>query len=504
MVEQLEGRVDRIQQLKTNVERLHQKQTDVVEKSTLVQQKYAHHDTSAADFDPDRTFADGRVHRIAGQKMQMLGEMPAHGQDMAGNQDGDVAQQKQDGGKNKAQSGGKKAWYSRPITPGTLRVIVRDQIVQMVAPILGGGAKKPQPQQQGHTVAQGHDASGAGGVSSVDSSALINDQNIGTIEKYVEQHLMTRKQAWLEREGGGEGGGEGGLGAAGKNASVDQNIMSAFASMRPNMASMHPNMGGLKSRFGHEDHDSGGVYHDGKDGLRMQTPEMDGVNDYDHSTAGGVSGGGHDDHNVHKAAEQLRSSKRAVDHGSNELQSIDEAVARSCLVFSRTNPLRLLCFYIYTSELWSIFFTGVALAYSIYLLILPELPPDVYTPLSASQITGPRTFLWADIFDIVSAFVLLVETFVGVVALGFIIGPNTYMRISGFHMFDLIVLVVTIWDYIASYALGVRGASLRAFRMLRVFRVLVRIKPLGSMKRIMRALQFGMFVCVCVCVCLCV
>ncbi len=481
VVEQLEERVDRIQQLKTNVQRLHQKQTDVREKSTLVEQSYAHHDTSA-EFDPDLTFADGRVHRIAGKKIQILGEMPAHGQNMAGDDHGGETAH-QDGGKNKAQSGvAKKAWYSRPITPGTLRGIVRDQIVLMVAPVFGAG-KKPQlqqqQQQQANTRAQGQDASGTGGVSSVDSSLLVTDENIGQIEKYVEQHLMDRKQAWLDR-----GGNHAGDLDADKNSSVEQNVMSVVASMRPSM-------GALKSQLGHGDHQSDGV------ATRGQTLDIDDTNrnggPQGHNSNPGGLNGEYDD--AHKVAEQLKSSKH-VDRATHEIISIEVTVARSCLLlcggFSRTNPLRLACFYMYTSQLWSTFFTSVALAYSLYLLVLPELPPDVYSPLSASQITGPRMFLWVDIFDVVSAFVLLLETFVGVVALGFIVGQNTYMRISGFHIFDVLVLIVTLWDYIATYALGVRGASLRAFRMLRVFRVLVKIQPLGSMKRIMRAMQFGM------------
>jgi len=80
--------------------------------------------------------------------------------------------------------------------------------------------------------------------------------------------------------------------------------------------------------------------------------------------------------------------------------------------------------------------------------------------------------------------------FNGIIALGFCWSPNTWLRCSDFHKLDALVLLVTAGEYVAAI-LGSNSVTLRPFRLLRVFRAIVKIKSFLGVKTIIRTLRQG-------------
>lgn len=175
-----------------------------------------------------------------------------------------------------------------------------------------------------------------------------------------------------------------------------------------------------------------------------------------------------------------------------EPRHLVEAVPVSCQLLwggcSRTSLLRMKCFDVYKSTSWSTFFLCVTLANSIYISILPELIDD-----SQAQLKGvKRQVTWLDAFDFLSAAVLLFEVATGIIALGFSGRPNTWLHVSDFHKLDLLVLAVTIAEYVGIFVFGLKGVTIRPFRLMRIFRAIIRIKAFSGIKTIIITLRQGL------------
>mmetsp|Transcript_3722 Transcript_3722/g.9015 ORF Transcript_3722/g.9015 Transcript_3722/m.9015 type:complete len:2275 (-) Transcript_3722:103-6927(-) len=177
-----------------------------------------------------------------------------------------------------------------------------------------------------------------------------------------------------------------------------------------------------------------------------------------------------------------------------EPRTIDEAVEVSCKWlfggFSRKSVTRLKCFDVYKSPSWSTFFLVVTMANSIFISILPEISAE--SASSSFSVGEPRQISWLDSVDVASAVVLFFEILVGCIALGFWGAPTTWMRSSDFHKLDMFVLLVTISEYILAFGFGITGVTMRPFRLLRVFRAITTIRAFSGIKTIIITLKQGL------------
>lgn len=150
--------------------------------------------------------------------------------------------------------------------------------------------------------------------------------------------------------------------------------------------------------------------------------------------------------------------------------------------FTRKSPFRMKCFEIYNSSSWAGFFFTVTLANCIYIGIAPAVSDAEFD-------TGPGISA-GEIFDYICVLILVAEMFSGCVAIGAFEGDHTWLRCSNYHKLDLIVLMVTVSEFIASIY-GVRGLTLRPFRLLRVFRAVTTVKMFYGVKAIIKTLSKG-------------
>ena len=178
----------------------------------------------------------------------------------------------------------------------------------------------------------------------------------------------------------------------------------------------------------------------------------------------------------------------AVVDVEREPSTMEDSVAISCPLifggFSRRSPVRQQCFDIKHNLWWQSFFLGVTVANSLYIAIAPEISEGGVEALKNNPSPGE---FW---FDIICAGVMGFEVLVGIIAYGFVQSKNTYLRNSGFHKLDFICLLATILEYVGT-TFNMPDITMRPFRMLRLFKPLVRIKSFSGVKNIITTLSEG-------------
>jgi len=125
-------------------------------------------------------------------------------------------------------------------------------------------------------------------------------------------------------------------------------------------------------------------------------------------------------------------------------RKLEDAEVVSCPLlfggFSRRSPFRTICFKMWTSELWNgLFFFATLLAciWSGAAVEIPQMEPASNCRLLHSPVAcAVNAVEWA--FTVVYAF----EIMVAIVALGFVNGPKTYLRISASHVSSLFLIFV--------------------------------------------------------------
>lgn len=171
-----------------------------------------------------------------------------------------------------------------------------------------------------------------------------------------------------------------------------------------------------------------------------------------------------------------------------EPKSIEESVAISCPLifggFSRRSPVRQQCFDIKQNLWWQSFFLGVTVANSLYIAIAPEISEGGVEALKHNPSPGE---FW---FDIICAAVMGFEVLVGIIAYGFVQSKRTYLRNSGFHKLDFACFIATVLEYVGN-TFNMPDFTMRPFRMLRLFKPLVRIKSFSGVKNIITTLSEG-------------
>ena len=174
---------------------------------------------------------------------------------------------------------------------------------------------------------------------------------------------------------------------------------------------------------------------------------------------------------------------------SKEPATMDAAVSVSCNYifggFSRRSPIRLQCFEIKKNLWWQGSFLCITIANSLWILLAPELSQNRNEDGGKGQLS-PGEF-W---FDVICAGVMGFEILVGIVAYGFVQSETTYLRNSGFHKLDFACFIATILEYVGNF-FNMPNATLRPFRMLRIFKPITKIKSFIGVKSIMSTLKEG-------------
>ena len=189
-------------------------------------------------------------------------------------------------------------------------------------------------------------------------------------------------------------------------------------------------------------------------------------------------------------AEMLVNEEKQVEivDVEREPKSIEDAVIISCPLifggFSRRSPVRQQCFDIKQNLWWQSFFLSVTVANSLYIAIAPEISEGGVEALKNNPSPGE---FW---FDIICAAVMGFEVLVGIIAYGFVQSKSTYLRNSGFHKLDFACFLATILEYVGS-SFNMPDFTMRPFRMLRLFKPLVRIKSFSGVKNIITTLSEG-------------
>ena len=164
-------------------------------------------------------------------------------------------------------------------------------------------------------------------------------------------------------------------------------------------------------------------------------------------------------------------------------KKLEDAEPRSCpLIFgglSRQSPLRIKCFMIMRSTIWSVLFymnTVVSCLFSLFVVEFWQ-PSD----------SGSR-MLWVDMTEYVLNAIFAFETLVGILALGLINGPTTFLRVSGMHVLDLVILLAIIVEYILA-VFDISGITIVPFRIIRVLRIFSYFKSFSYIRSIVATLS---------------
>jgi hypothetical protein len=85
---------------------------------------------------------------------------------------------------------------------------------------------------------------------------------------------------------------------------------------------------------------------------------------------------------------------------------------------------------------------------------------------------------------LIFSYIFIVECVVKIMAMGFIVHKNSYLR-DAWNIIDLIVVMSSL---VEMFEIGTSGGSIKALRVLRVFRPLRSIKTLPSMRQLIESL----------------
>ena len=92
-----------------------------------------------------------------------------------------------------------------------------------------------------------------------------------------------------------------------------------------------------------------------------------------------------------------------------------------------------------------------------------------------------------DVIGWVLAAIFIIESLMKIVAFGFIAGKKTYLRRSGWNIFDAIVVFTSLIDIVYSFGSG-NVKTIRLLRMLRVLRPLRSLTTIPSLRQQSEAL----------------
>ena len=175
--------------------------------------------------------------------------------------------------------------------------------------------------------------------------------------------------------------------------------------------------------------------------------------------------------------------------------------------FSRANYFRNQCFQIQKSGRWLLFFTLVTIMQCAYVALEPSLVVPIDSPnylaerekieADAAAEGGIRgTFqarfqTWLDYIDPFCIAVLVFEIVTGLVAFGGFRSPGSYIRSSGYNQMDVVILVLTIVEYIVTALVDNAGLNFKPLRIMRMFKALTNISIFAGIKTIMITLRSG-------------
>ena len=159
--------------------------------------------------------------------------------------------------------------------------------------------------------------------------------------------------------------------------------------------------------------------------------------------------------------------------------------------FTQRSPVRIKCFQIFHSVEWSTFFGVVSIACAMYIALAPDLALG-YMYQRAEANGNKNHFRATDAFELFCAACLMFEVLVGSIAVGFVSEQTCWLRCSNYHKLDFFVLLTTGVEYIG-YLYGYRSASLRAARLLRIFRPLSALDFFLDVRLILISLREGLF-----------
>eukprot|EP01064_Diplonema_japonicum_P007143 TRINITY_DN14858_c0_g1_i1.p1 TRINITY_DN14858_c0_g1~~TRINITY_DN14858_c0_g1_i1.p1 ORF type:complete len:1011 (+),score=153.39 TRINITY_DN14858_c0_g1_i1:233-3265(+) len=182
--------------------------------------------------------------------------------------------------------------------------------------------------------------------------------------------------------------------------------------------------------------------------------------------------------------EQQRSCEASVDGANPKIDVIDKSIdlaavsslpgpeVKSLFILSVENPIRATCIQIYTHAKFAEVILVVILLNSILMLVTYTAPCDQKHPCLQ------EVAKWIDlIFTVCFAFEMIVK----VVALGFILHTQSYLR-NGWNVLDFITVVASI------VSLTGAGSNVSVLRLLRILRPLRTMSKVAGLRNLMGAL----------------
>lgn len=165
-------------------------------------------------------------------------------------------------------------------------------------------------------------------------------------------------------------------------------------------------------------------------------------------------------------------------------RTLDEAELRSVpWLFgglTRQSPLRIKCFAIMNSGSWGGIFYTSTLFSCVYVAVVVEMPG--WTDADRSMVFDVAEYVFTGIFAL--------EILVGILALGFIRGKTSWIRISGINGLDFLIMIAIIIEQVL-VGIGYSGITVRAFRIVRMLKMLMYFKGFSGVRNIVSTLTTG-------------